>query len=104
MLNIKNLYKYYKVAANALFNGSNKQALKANETLSFEAHKSKTLANVGDLGCGRSTFAKVLMGLETATEGEILFKGQILKAYPLRTEIPKSLLMYRWCLKIPSTR
>ncbi|MEQ9470287.1 MAG: ABC transporter ATP-binding protein, partial [Roseitalea porphyridii] len=30
---------------------------------------------VGESGCGKSTFAKVLMGLETATEGTITFKG-----------------------------
>ena len=30
----------------------------------------ETLAIVGESGCGKSTFAKVLMGLETATDGQ----------------------------------
>ena len=34
------------------------------------ARESETLAIVGESGCGKSTFAKVLMGLETATDGE----------------------------------
>jgi peptide/nickel transport system ATP-binding protein len=72
VLKIDNLKKYYEVAANAIFGGGSTKVVKANETLSFEARESETLAIVGESGCGKSTFAKVLMGLETATDGEIL--------------------------------
>lgn len=76
VLKIDNLKKYYEVAANAIFGGGSAKVVKANETLSFEARESETLAIVGESGCGKSTFAKVLMGLETATEGEILLDNK----------------------------
>ena len=72
VLKVDKLKKHYEVAANAIFGGGDKKVVKANETLSFDARESETLAIVGESGCGKSTFAKVLMGLETATGGEIL--------------------------------
>lgn len=76
VLKIDKLKKYYEVAANAMFGGGSTKVVKANEELSFEARESETLAIVGESGCGKSTFAKVLMGLETATDGQILLDGQ----------------------------
>ena len=76
VLKVENLKKYYEVAANALFSDGNKKVVKANETLTFEARESETLAIVGESGCGKSTFAKVLMGLETATDGNIFLDGK----------------------------
>ena len=90
VLKIENLKKYYEVAANALFGGANKRVVKANETLSFEARESETLAIVGESGCGKSTFAKVLMGLETATEGEILLEGQNIEGISIENRNTKT--------------
>lgn len=84
VLKMDNLKKYYEVAANALFGSSGeKKVVKANETLSFEARESETLAIVGESGCGKSTFAKVLMGLETATDGQILLDNRNIESTPI---------------------
>ena len=90
ILKIDNLKKYYEVAANALFGGSNKKVVKANETLSFEARESETLAIVGESGCGKSTFAKVLMGLETATEGDILLENKNIECISIENRDTKT--------------
>jgi peptide/nickel transport system ATP-binding protein len=76
VLKVDELKKYYEVAANAVFGGGEKRVVKANETITFEAHESETLAIVGESGCGKSTLAKVLMGLETATDGSVTLLGQ----------------------------
>jgi len=85
VLKMENLKKYYEVAANALFGSKvGARVVKANETLSFEARESETLAIVGESGCGKSTFAKVLMGLETATEGQILLDNRSIEQIPIQ--------------------
>ena len=83
VLKVDQLKKYYEVNANALFAGNNRKVVKANETLSFEARESETLAIVGESGCGKSTLAKVLMGLETATSGKVNLDGDNVENIPI---------------------
>ncbi|MCM2562450.1 ABC transporter ATP-binding protein [Lutimaribacter sp. EGI FJ00015] len=91
ILKMDKLKKYYEVAANALFGGGGAtKVVKANEELTFEARESETLAIVGESGCGKSTFAKVLMGLETATEGQILLDNKNIESTPIQKRDTKT--------------
>ena len=82
ILKMEDLKKYYSVSTGA-FGGGMTKVVKANETLSFEAHEGETLAIVGESGCGKSTFAKVLMGLETATDGQIMLFDENVESTPI---------------------
>ncbi len=83
VLKVDGLRKYYEVAANALLGGGEARVVKANESLSFEAHESETLAIVGESGCGKSTLAKVLLGLETASAGSVTLDGRAIGDRPI---------------------
>jgi peptide/nickel transport system ATP-binding protein len=83
VLKMEDLRKYYSVSSGA-FGGGMKKVVKANETLSFEAREGETLAIVGESGCGKSTFAKVLMGLETATSGSIMLFDENVQSTPIQ--------------------
>ncbi|NJM82573.1 MAG: ABC transporter ATP-binding protein [Tabrizicola sp.] len=83
ILKMEDLKKYYSISTGAFGGGENK-VVKANETLSFEAREGETLAIVGESGCGKSTFAKVLMGLETATSGQIMLFDENVQSTPIQ--------------------
>ena len=90
VIKVDNLKKYYEVAASALFSHGERKVVKANETLSFEARESETLAIVGESGCGKSTLAKVLMGLETATDGHVVLDNKGIEAVPIEERDTKT--------------
>ncbi|HVG47113.1 MAG TPA: ABC transporter ATP-binding protein, partial [Rubellimicrobium sp.] len=81
VLRMEDLRKYYDVGGG--LGGGPAKVVKANETLSFVAREGETLAIVGESGCGKSTFAKVLMGLETATSGNIMLFDENIQNTPI---------------------
>ncbi|MEZ5666749.1 MAG: ABC transporter ATP-binding protein [Alphaproteobacteria bacterium] len=79
VLQVQALSKHYAVGEAgmaAVVGGGAVRTIKANEDLTFTAHQGETVAIVGESGCGKSTFAKVLTGLETATDGKLVFMGE----------------------------
>jgi peptide/nickel transport system ATP-binding protein len=92
VLEVRNMQKYYEIHDNsiaAMISGKRVRYVKANEKLDFVAREAETLAIVGESGCGKSTFAKVLMGLEESTGGEVLLHGKEIGHLPVRQREPQ---------------
>jgi peptide/nickel transport system ATP-binding protein len=94
VLEVDHMKKYYEVrdsSLRALISGKRIRYVKANEELNFSAREGETVAIVGESGCGKSTFAKVLMGLETGTDGEVRHMGTDLSEIAVRDRSPKQI-------------
>ena len=73
------LAKTFDVSApwlNRVLEGKPRTLLHAVDGVSFEIEKGKTLALVGESGCGKSTVARLLVGLYDPTRGGLTFDGQ----------------------------
>ncbi len=57
-----------------------RQLLKAVDDVSFTIRKGETLALVGESGCGKSTVARLLVGLYNTSKGSVQFDGKDLGA------------------------
>jgi peptide/nickel transport system ATP-binding protein len=69
ILSVTGLDKFYQVRRS-----SGGGTVRANHGLNFDAMRGQTLAVVGESGCGKTTFANILMGLTSASDGEIRFE------------------------------
>jgi peptide/nickel transport system ATP-binding protein len=79
MLRVAALRKYYPLPRR----GPHKRYARANESITFAARQREIVALVGESGGGKSTVAKVVLGLETATAGEVIWQGQNLARRPV---------------------
>jgi len=59
--------------------GGDRGTVRAVDGISFKIERGKTLGIVGESGCGKTTTAKLVLGLEDPTGGSIRFDGRNLK-------------------------
>jgi peptide/nickel transport system ATP-binding protein len=64
---------------NRVLEKKGKAILRAVDGVSFEIRRGETLALVGESGCGKSTVARLLVGLYRPTRGEVEFFGHDLR-------------------------
>ena len=60
---------------NRVIEGTPRQLLLAVDGVSFAVRKGETLALVGESGCGKSTVARVIVGLYAPSRGRVRFDG-----------------------------
>ncbi len=90
VLTVDHMSKHYEVQRGGAFGGT-VATVKANEDLSFVAREAETVAIVGESGCGKSTFAKVVMGLEQSSTGTVTLGNLEIGAVPVRERDTKTI-------------
>jgi peptide/nickel transport system ATP-binding protein len=83
MLETRDLARFFDVSRpplQRLLAREGKRTLRAVDGVSFSIPKGTTLSLVGESGCGKSTVARLVVGLYSASRGDVRFDGQDLHA------------------------
>lgn len=73
VIELKNAHVIHKSRTGSLFKPDTVHAV---NDVSVSVRRGETLGLVGESGCGKSTTARVMVGLQELTKGEVLFKGR----------------------------
>jgi len=75
LIEARGIKKYFPVLKGVVFSKA-VGWIKAVDEVSFSIEEGETFGLVGESGCGKSTIAKVILLLEEATSGSLLFRGE----------------------------
>jgi oligopeptide transport system ATP-binding protein len=74
ILKVQNLAKHFSITKNSF--SPTGGCVKAVDGISFDIPRGETMGIVGESGCGKSTTAKMIVGLVKPTQGEVYFLGR----------------------------
>ena len=78
LLEVRDVARHFDVSGPLLsraLSNAPKLTLKAVDGISFTIRRGETLSLVGESGCGKTTVARLIVGLYQPTRGQILFEG-----------------------------
>ncbi len=85
LLKVEGLKKHFTVAkSGGIFSGAAALKIRAVDDVSFDIRPGETLGLVGESGCGKTTVGRLILRLETPTEGAIRFNGRDMAAADAR--------------------
>lgn len=73
IIELRDLHVIFKTRAGTIFNPTKVHAV---DGVSMKVMPGQVLGIVGESGCGKSTTANVMCGLQEATTGQVFFKGE----------------------------
>ena len=86
----RDLARYFDVSRpwlNRIIEGQPRLILKAVDGVDFAIRRGETLSLVGESGCGKSTVARLVVGLYQPTKGSIIFEGVDLASLKSRAQM-----------------
>jgi peptide/nickel transport system ATP-binding protein len=89
LLRVEGLARYFDVSPpllNRLVERRGRVILKAVDGVDFAIGRGETFSLVGESGCGKSTVARVIVGLHAPTRGRVVFDGTDLASLKSRAE------------------
>jgi peptide/nickel transport system ATP-binding protein len=92
LVRAKGLVKHFDVSKNWLVRFIERQPkliLKAVDGVDFEIRKGETFSLVGESGCGKSTVARLIVGLYRPTDGSVHFDGTNMTSLSAQSEAAK---------------
>jgi peptide/nickel transport system ATP-binding protein len=99
LLNLSKVSRDFDVSApwlNRVIERQPRRSLRAVDEVSFEVAAGETLALVGESGCGKSTVARLIVGLHAPTSGRVEFRGRRMQ---MIFQDPYASLNPRWRVK-----